>query len=787
MPSAANPQFDNESKPVDSERPFHRIHYKDFDATGTKPKPDGFGVDCGCTNKKDFPFIERRLNPDAFVNLSVANDIIKSFFGPIDAGLDILKKVIDQIPGISLTPAAAGEILVKGVKDVWDEIIQLVLPKALRAIPAWVAVKKGSRNDSVDGSQVVEVEGFVTRCYQNASDVPFSQWHHWYNWSIHIRPEHGYDWVAGNVENPPSAEDIDEEDLFEDNSIKSDQHPVTQDKSIECQWDSAALYTVPGIVKRLNDEGDMPTKVNKGEQIQEIACGPMFREDTDWCWPMTGGYAWFSGRWVYDCGKSTKPEGDAKPRNCTMLNPCRAVATARWEAFKFPENDGFVPAIQFMFFTSKRGGYIDHESIADTDYEFIVDLPEQDQEHSAPFPIGHTAKFPADNPPRFPHNTIVLRPRLLKHFDTGAFLEAGVVQDPPIVEVIPPADPSQVPKQVKVTIPLSTMGAADAYGVIISLGWHDPLNQAAEKVKVCTLNINQIVDRKVTRNTPLKDLKHIQDALVGGISSAAADILTSPLIFLPDAVKERLANVISAFIKLAFGGLISLAPEVDSLIPEDELWLIRVGVNGRWFSFLRDAGSNHKALPLRLLPINLGKPIQLRLGERDRLSISVSGAEIDRVGRVMFAEPTKRVIKLDGQRVPWREIAESKKERRERLFVQFAMGLTLMPDLKNELLHFLMTFGLENQPLGFIDAQINPGLHITDSTYPEAKDPIWMDDQPHPFGTNASTLGSSFELKLTAKEAKSIAGPQCVYVEGDDPDYVLSCNLRVEPQTLPKD
>ncbi len=146
-----------------------------------------------------------------------------------------------------------------------------------------------------------------------------------------------------------------------------------------------------------------------------------------------------------------------------MVNPCRAVATARWEAFKFPENDGAVPVIQFMFFASKRGGYIDHETISDTDFEFIVDLPDLDLHRTAPFPIGHTAKFPAANPPRFPHNTIVLRPRLLKHFNTGAFLEAGTVQNPPIVEVIPPDDPSQPPKQVKVMIPLSKMGAVEAY------------------------------------------------------------------------------------------------------------------------------------------------------------------------------------------------------------------------------------------------------------------------------------------------------------------------------------
>ena len=453
-----------------------------------------------------------------------------------------------------------------------------------------------------------------------------------------------------------------------------------------------------------------------------------------------------------------------------MLNPCRAVASARWEAFKFPENDGAVPAIQFMFFASKRGGYIDHEAISETDYEFIVDLPDLDLKRSAPFPIGHTAKFPDDNPPRFPHNTIVLRPRLLKHFNTGAFMQAGTVQNPPIVQVIPPDDPSQAPKQVKVTIPLSTMSGVSAYGVIISLGWHDPLNEQAEKVKVCTLNFSQIVDRKVDRNTPSKDIQPLQEAVIGGIADAMADAMASALFFLPDSVKDFAKSAISAGIKVALGGIAKGADFlIDAIASEGEMWLIRVGVNGRWFACFRHADANKQ------VPVNLGSTVRVLLGEHDRLSISVSGGEIDRVGRFMFRARKDRQIVLDGSPVTWKQIAESNKKFREKLFVQYVLGL-------------LLTFGLENEPLGFIDARIDPGLQVTDRSYPEDKDPIWMDDQPHTFGANLNKIGTPpLTLRLAAREAKSIGGPQCVYVEGDDPDYVVECDLRVKPQALPED
>lgn len=133
MPSSAKPAFDNETKVIDRERPFHRIHYKDFDASGNRQKPDGIGVSCGCTNKKDFPDIGRLLDPDHIVDQGLANDIIKSLIGPIDNVLSALGK----IPGLDVQA-----IILKAIKDIWDKIVETVLPKALRAIPSWSPVKR---------------------------------------------------------------------------------------------------------------------------------------------------------------------------------------------------------------------------------------------------------------------------------------------------------------------------------------------------------------------------------------------------------------------------------------------------------------------------------------------------------------------------------------------------------------------------------------------------------------------------------------------------------------------
>lgn len=183
------------------------------------------------------------------------------------------------------------------------------------------------------------------------------------------------------------------------------------------------------------------------------------------------------------------------------LHPTKAVATARWEAALFKENGGnFVPAIQFMFFATTEGGYRpDIGPINTQDYEFIVDLPPFDD--SERWPIGKTSEFPL--------NTGALRvPELLATSDFLSFETAinrtmgkkGILgkstfkpgKADPIVTLIQP-DPNVAPKQVNVKIPLKSLPAGtDYYGVILSLGWHDPTREQARRVKKITVKIQEV-------------------------------------------------------------------------------------------------------------------------------------------------------------------------------------------------------------------------------------------------------------------------------------------------------
>jgi hypothetical protein len=265
---------------------------------------------------------------------------------------------------------------------------------------------------------------------------------------------HAYDYVRG-LGNHESPEDI---------PFGRTRHITT--KSIECEWDCGAFGPRPGV---------------------------MFN-NAQWIWPMTGQYCWFSGRWIYDCGHASSEDKRVGLMR-SEIHPVKALATAQWEAVKFPENGGFhVPGIRFLFFASKLGGYKPFEKINDTDYEFIVDLPII-KGATSPWVLGHT--------PDFPFNTGVLRSPHLLH--SIQFLNSGDgvpgnVQ--PVWETLPPEQPGELPRQVKVKIPLTQLpDNAAYYGVIINFGWLDIDRSQAKRVKRCRIRFDRLHKGDVDHDT----------------------------------------------------------------------------------------------------------------------------------------------------------------------------------------------------------------------------------------------------------------------------------------------
>ena len=342
------------------------------------------------------------------------------------------------------------------------------LKRAIRTLPSWVPVCRDAKTGFPEIGHR-EVEGTLVRSFQTWTDVPMLAWHHYYDWNLHVLPSTGFEFCRSEANEPPSQEELRERNseipvighLFGSTQYQA----VVKGKNVECEWDCGAFGNRPG---------------------------PMFLEN--WLWPMAGERVWVMGRNIYDCGhpKGAR-DGDQKTgahagKMRSELHPCRAVATARWEAEAFPENGGsYVPAIKFMFFASRKGGYWNYEKLADSDFTFIVDLPKVTPPQ-APFPISHTGKIP--------HNTIVIRPRLLKKIDytpfqssKATFLTAATAD--PIVELVMPFNPDA--PQVKVKVPVTSVADSDCYGFILSLGWHDPDGSQAATVRKCTVTFEKVV------------------------------------------------------------------------------------------------------------------------------------------------------------------------------------------------------------------------------------------------------------------------------------------------------
>src|SRR5262245_17457305 len=280
-----------------------------------------------------------------------------------------------------------------------------------RTIPGWVPVKPADPKER-------EMEGTLDRSFQTWTDVPVFQWHRFYDWNFHVIPAEGLEYLKGKG----NTQD----------AVSPPLRNVTSEKSMECEWDCGAWFT----------------------GVSDALPGLMFAEDL--CWPMTKGYFWGTGRWIYDCGhaSSNARTGPNEGKMRTELHPTKAVATARWEAVKFNENPLHVPAIQFMFVSSRFGGYFDFASIRDRDYEFIVDLPDHGIPASMLASVGHTMSDPM--------NTVAPRaPELVTSTDFKPFAKMrGRVRS-----VIPEVTVHTfTPPQAKVKVPMSKLPAdAEAF------------------------------------------------------------------------------------------------------------------------------------------------------------------------------------------------------------------------------------------------------------------------------------------------------------------------------------
>ncbi|MBA2628318.1 MAG: hypothetical protein H0U85_09915 [Gemmatimonadales bacterium] len=543
-------KYTNTAKPFDIvARPFHRINAPDYDIARDPPAPapaparpaarrtgSGRGRDCGCRAPEDLmPSVVTALLADVIVDAlnKVINILVpvKEAIERLISQANALAKRFLNTPDFDFPKLFLAEIK----KIIVNTAEGLLFGRMMRSVPQWVPVGRKSFNErafnyddkpagqpDTSREEEREVEGLVARSYQVSNDIPHIQWARFARWSFHVRPLPGFEYLVGrgNVNS-----DEEETILRGDATATSDAFPLIpsvpiyghartdaagrtreqlQDPILECLLDTGAISQPPG---------DTPSPATTVPGIMFNGGWPF--------WPVGGDHVWATGRWAYDC---TRVTGSDK-LNPTQLNPIKAIATARFEGFKFVSNPTGAPAVRFLFYATSEGGYVNFRArtdgeqprgadgkprtgavrgapfeLRDRDYEFIVDLPPAPQGRDR-HAIGHT--------PGFTLNTIALRPALLQEVEQAAdfarkVLDAdapppdGVVflELQPIVEVIRPADRTQAPTQVKVTVPLSKLPANAnsrvACGFVLSMGWHDPAGTRLKDLVKVTVALDSV-------------------------------------------------------------------------------------------------------------------------------------------------------------------------------------------------------------------------------------------------------------------------------------------------------
>ena len=516
---------------------------------------------------------------------------VKEFLGRIPFAGPLLKREVSKVLDKIEDPLKA---LFKKLGKLIDA---LLVDSFIRSLPSWVPALRREVGTADQKFPEQEVDGVLLRSYQRADSLPFTQWHEGYDWSFVVVPSPFFVDIIG--EGNSRRSDNDGPRLF-DNDLPplrryDADHPIRGaniDASIECEIDTGAITDIdpsrPGVPH--------------ASFLNPRAEGGPREWRRDWGWPLTGQFFWAAGRSVYDCSHATDND-KAVGLHLNQLHPCKAFATARFEGFQFPDNDRAVPAIQFMFFLTnvkRSGGDFKFDQINNVDYDFIVDLPEAPPAGVAgPDLVQVPAiEYPIGAAPRFLRNTLVLRPRLLVdvNFDrfadaAGAAPNATVAQIRPIVEPIPPANPDQAPRQVRVRIPVKQLvmsSAVTTYGVLLTMGWHDPEVRLARRVKRVRIRLD----------------------------------------------------------RMEFGN-----PKESA----EQRWILNIGINGRWmrhiFEPIRAPGPPPGLLgpfPLRTVTQFADATLELFLAEDDAVSISVHGFAEEVVGRIFDLKQ----IAVDANGVP---------------------------------------------------------------------------------------------------------------------------------------
>ena len=425
----------NTEKPVDRERPFHRINSPTM-AQGKLPA-SGRGYDCGCRVEDD------------------------------------------------IGPAGLLELLLVFVKPIFGKDLR----KLIRTVPAWVPVKVPK--DGVDPAKPAhqltpaelrienepqELEGILVRSFQTWTDFPLFQWHRWYDWNFMVVPAPFCDYLRGAANVPPN--------------VPSDKRAAIRDfdkrdvGTMECEFDCGMFGS------RFRDQ---QSPKSFGPMFEADWAWPMAGQLL-WArgqWIYDCGHPSNNNKTGPDAGVTRT---ELHPCSAVAAARWEAVQFSENGKFKVPAIQFMFFATTLGGYTDDERRQL--TAFPKEDIEFIVDLPKQEF-HAGPFPVGHTPQI-AHNTIEMPQllQDVDFEPFKTSIDKTASPKSFKTSKIPPIVTPIRRKDdPGAPPQQVHVRIPFKSEipPSDDYYGFILSLGWSDPTLALARRVKKVKVTFERVL------------------------------------------------------------------------------------------------------------------------------------------------------------------------------------------------------------------------------------------------------------------------------------------------------
>ncbi len=138
---------------------------------------------------------------------------------------------------------------------------------------------------------------------------------------------------------------------------------------------------------------------------------------------------------------------------------------------------------------------------------------------------------------------------------------------------------------MKIKVPCTALGNSEAYGFVLSLGWHDPLLEQARKVRNCKFTLKDYTGTITKRDSGIRKIREIfaeeeKDLRAEIAKEIAKQIGHIRILGIPIQSIPGVSGLIQDIVDAALKGFLDTLENLLDI--EDDEWLLRVGMNADW-------------------------------------------------------------------------------------------------------------------------------------------------------------------------------------------------------------